>query len=54
MFCVADNYDIELYNKDVKTSLLDNYGEKTDKADLLNLHIYNCHDKLQELKQQQQ
>ena len=29
MFSLADNYDIELYNKDANTSLLDNYGEKT-------------------------
>jgi len=29
MFSLAENYDIELYNKDANTSLLDNYGEKT-------------------------
>ena len=27
MFSIAENCDIELYNKDVNTSLLDNYGE---------------------------
>ena len=30
MFSLAENYDIKLYNKDVNTSLLDNYGEKTE------------------------
>ena len=29
MFSLADNYDIEIYNKDVKKGLLDNYGEKS-------------------------
>jgi len=30
IFNLAENYDIELYNKDVHKSLLDNYGEKTE------------------------
>ena len=30
MFSLAESYDIELYNKDVNTSLLDNYGDKTE------------------------
>jgi len=30
MFSLAENYDNELYNKDVITSLLDNYGDKTE------------------------
>ena len=30
MFSLAENYHIELYNKDVNTSLLDKYGEKTE------------------------
>ena len=27
MFSLAERYDTELYNKDVNTNLLDNYGE---------------------------
>ena len=29
-YSVAETDDIELYNKDVKKRLLDNYGEKTE------------------------
>ena len=30
MFSLADSYDTELYNKDVNTNVLDNYGEMTE------------------------
>ena len=30
MFGLAENCDIELYNNDVKKSLFDNYGDKTE------------------------
>ena len=30
MFGLAENYDIGLYNKDVKKSLFDNYGDMTE------------------------
>ena len=30
MFSLAESYDTELYNKDVNTNILDNYGEITE------------------------
>ena len=30
MFSLAVSYDTELYNKDVNTNLLDNYGEMAE------------------------